>query len=338
MLAYHLFLVKHSMLSVFGIFFLFAIWAPISIAQENLSHISTWGIQLQNINKDKIIQANHDLVVIDYSSDGTEANEFSKQDIQQMKANGKKVIAAINIGSAQMHRFYWNSQWEVMQQQDCYERYYDYRHRRFDYRNVCAKENSALVGEKNPEWNRSYFAKYWEEEWWNIALQPYFEKLYSAGFDGVYLMGTDAFEYWGKTEAEKKKYALDMAQLIIRISTLSQKEAGEDFLIIQQNGLEIPSFLDFRWQERYFSVIDAVSVESLFFDTTSKERRKRTVYFRKFIQKDVPVFTLDYSKKKYLNRLKSRIEAFEAEYDISIVPFRGANDEALNELYKPLIQ
>jgi cysteinyl-tRNA synthetase len=333
-----LFFVKHFTLSVFGIFTLLFFCCSFVNASESLESVSSWGIQLQNIDPKKIADAKHDLVVIDYSADGTEAKSFSKEDVGKMKRNGKKVLAAINIGRAEMHRFYWNPQWEVAQQEDCFERYFDYRHRRFDYRNICAQGNSGLVGEKDPEWNGSYYAKYWQQEWWGIALQPYLEKIYSAEFDGVYLMGIDAFEYWGKTETEKTKYATEMAELIVRISTLSRKELGEGFLIIQQNGLEIPDALDARWRQRYFSVVDAIVVESLFFDTTAKDRRKRTVQLQEYIRNQIPIFTLDYSKKKYLERLKERIADFETAYNTNIIPFRGANDEALNELYKPLIQ
>ena len=83
-----------------------------SFAQTNLNNIHTWAYQLQNIQPVTIAADNSfQLIVIDYSADGTDAMKFSSSEILTIKNSGKKAIAYISIGEAEDYRTYWQSSW-----------------------------------------------------------------------------------------------------------------------------------------------------------------------------------------------------------------------------------
>ncbi|MHA1676334.1 MAG: endo alpha-1,4 polygalactosaminidase [Candidatus Njordarchaeales archaeon] len=77
------------------------------------SEITSWAYQLQNANPVEIANSNFDLVVIDYSWDGTEDLKYTPQEIQLMQESGKILIAYISIGEAEDYRFYWNASWDI---------------------------------------------------------------------------------------------------------------------------------------------------------------------------------------------------------------------------------
>ncbi len=318
------------------IFFLGIFFFPFSCFASPIDTVKNWGYQLQNIQAKDIRDAKHDLIVIDYSPDGSDENRFTKQEVAEMKKDGKLLIAYLSIGEAEMYRFYWNSQWESPKQTNCLKKYFNTLHQSYDWKNVCPKGNTGLVGEKNPDWDGNYSVKYWEKEWWDDAIVPYLNRIYSAGFDGVYLDLVDEYEYWSEKGMPEKKLADDMAKLIWKISLLSKRKMGKDFLIIPQNGISIIRVLGAKWKARYFSAIDAIALESLFFDTTKRERITRLLILKEYQKRGIPIFVVEYSRKKYLSRLLSRIKTYEKAYGISIIPFRAANDVQLNELYKPL--
>jgi cysteinyl-tRNA synthetase len=115
----------------------------------------------------------YDLAIIDYSFDGTDAGQFTAQQVTQMKSkpDGKrrKVIAYLSIGEAEDYRYYWQSSWE--------------------------EGDPSFIYEKNPDWPGNYKVKYWDPQWQAIIF-GYVKKIVAAGFDGVYLDVIDAYEYF----------------------------------------------------------------------------------------------------------------------------------------------
>ena len=74
---------------------------------QTLQDVNSWLYQLQEINIDSIAESSYDLVVIDYSSDGSADGEFTSSQIQQLKNSGKIVLSYMSIGEAEDYRYYW---------------------------------------------------------------------------------------------------------------------------------------------------------------------------------------------------------------------------------------
>ncbi|MCD6484739.1 MAG: endo alpha-1,4 polygalactosaminidase [Candidatus Odinarchaeota archaeon] len=89
-----------------------------------------------------------DVVVIDYSRDGTDEQAFTYQEIQQLKQSngGKIVLSYLSIGEAENYRYYWNQSW--------------------DANNDSTPDEDApdWLQEENPEWEGNYAVKYWDPE------------------------------------------------------------------------------------------------------------------------------------------------------------------------------
>jgi len=83
-------------------------------AQPRLAEVNDFLYQLQNLDLTAIGQTAYDLVVMDYSSDGTAAGEFTPAEIAALKYSpgGEKIIFAyMSIGEAEDYRFYWQEGW-----------------------------------------------------------------------------------------------------------------------------------------------------------------------------------------------------------------------------------
>lgn len=119
--------------------------------EQQLSKIKNWAIQLQNADPNSIANSGFDLVVIDYSRDGSEEGEYSQEDIQKIKDGGVIPIAYLSIGEAEDYRFYWKEEWN--------------------------KYHPDWLGKENPDWEGNYAVKYWKEEW-NSIIHSYLDKHY----------------------------------------------------------------------------------------------------------------------------------------------------------------
>ena len=115
-------------------------------------------------------ETNYDVLIIDLFYNG---EELTPEDVASLKtkANGgsRLVIAYMCIGEAEDYRYYWREEWET--------------------------NPPPWLLEENPDWPGSYRVCYWDAAWREI-IYSYLDKILDAGFDGVYLDGVDAFEYF----------------------------------------------------------------------------------------------------------------------------------------------
>ena len=65
----------------------------------------SWGYQLQNADPVVVTASKYDVIVMDYSRDGTDAGAYSPSEIQLIKDSGKTVLAYFSIGEAEDYRF-----------------------------------------------------------------------------------------------------------------------------------------------------------------------------------------------------------------------------------------
>jgi len=209
-----------------------------------LNAVRNWGFQLSDIDPKQIEQSNFDLLVIDYSKDGSEEDAFLPSEIDSMKVKPDQskriVLAYLSIGEAEDYRFYWNKKWK--------------------------SKPPSWLGKENDDWAGNYKVHYWDEEWQRIIYgtpDSYLDKIISQGFDGVYLDIIDAFEYYQDSIPQAQEW---MAQFVANLSRYAKTKSGRPFYVVGQNG---ETLVD---HETYLHAIDGIGKEDLFFGMEEEEQ------------------------------------------------------------------
>lgn len=212
--------------------------------------VRSWGYQLQKVNMKEVAASAFDVMVIDYSRDGSDEQAFTPGDIARMKskADGSRrfVLAYMSIGEAESYRYYWDPAWSV--------------------------QKPTWLLDENPDWKENYSVCYWEPGWQGTFCgkpTSYLDKIMAAGFDGVYLDKCDVFE---DLQARNKKVAAsrsdlegDMVNFISRLSQYA-KARKPAFAIVMQNAEVLLE------HEALRQAIDGVAKESLLYGMTSAEK------------------------------------------------------------------
>lgn len=206
----------------------------------SLNAVNDFVYQLQNIDLTAIGNTKYDLVVIDYSSDGSDDTKFTLSQINSLKnspGGSKIVLAYMSIGEAEDYRWYW--------------------------------DNSApsWLGNSNPDWPGNYKVKYWDSSWQSIiygSTTSYLDKIIDAGFDGVYLDIIDAYEYWGpggESGANRSTAEEEMVEFVKAIANYARVTKGKtNFFVFPQNGEALSSHSD------YLSAIDGIGREDTWYN------------------------------------------------------------------------
>jgi cysteinyl-tRNA synthetase, unknown class len=188
---------------------------------------------------DELVAAPQEVAVIDLARDGHD-DWFTAEEIGELQASGKTVLAYFEIGSIE------------------------------DFRPERAGLPDELVLNIWPDWPEEHWVRYWEPAWWDMVVRPRIDQALAAGFDGVYLDTPLAYENIDLSLVEgedRDTLARKMVDLIVRISDHG-KEQDPGFLVFPQNSPEL------RAQPGYVDAIDGLGVEELFFaadDDTSDQ-------------------------------------------------------------------
>lgn len=82
---------------------------------ELMAGVRSWGYQLQDIDPGALAASSLDLLVIDYSSNGTASGRLSASTVRRLKRKpdgGRRlVLAYFSIGEAEEYRQYWRPEW-----------------------------------------------------------------------------------------------------------------------------------------------------------------------------------------------------------------------------------
>ena len=248
--------------------------APAFASDERRSSLamSSWAYQLQNPLPAAIARSGFDLVVVDYSVDGTDQFAFSSEQVSYMqrKPDGSRrfVLAYMSVGEAEDYRFYWQPSWRL--------------------------DPPDWLGPENPDWKGNYKVHYWNNAWQRLlsgSPEAYIDKIVAAGFDGVYLDGVDAFEYFEEARPDAER---EMVQLVTGLARYA-RSIKSAFLIVAQNGEQLLAHPD------YLAVIDAIAKEDLFYGYNEEgvvTPPDETSYSAAFVDRALavgkPVLTVDY--------------------------------------------
>ncbi len=292
-----------------------------SIPNRNINNntpmIQNWAYQLQNADPYEIAHSGFQLVVMDYSRDGSDENKYAREEIEMIKRSGKIPIVYLSIGEAEDYRFYWNKSWYT--------------------------EPPFWLGKENPEWEGNYEVRYWEDEWKSI-LHQYVDKIIDQGFQGIYLDKVDSFEYWSD-ESNSEGYYLSeedaakrMINLIIDIANYSRRKAGKNFYIIPQNGESILKYDN----GSLMRVVSGWASEDLFYDgihpydplDMQYVMRNRIKYLSNVLSHHKFVLSVDYvddtsNKSENIERIKAYIKKAKSQ---GFIPYVAQSDRELDEL------
>ena len=263
----------------------------------DLGSVKAWGYQLQSINA-RLIPDEIDLLVVDYSRDGTADRALTPHDIETLrtKPGGAKriVLCYLSIGEAENYRAYWRRRWSTAP--------------------------PAWLGPENLAWKGNYAVNYWHPEWQRLVVdptraalstwdrlmlalvpqaQPYLDHILEAGFDGVYLDRIDAYEKALETRASA---TADMIAFVETISAYAKKRRP-GFLIVPQNGEALLT------EPRYRRAIDGVGKEDLFYGETGDaianiptDVRQTIAQLNRAKADGRPVFVVEYLMDEDLKR------------------------------------
>ncbi len=250
--------------------------SPVAAAPSriSLSGVTSWGYQLQQVDPDLVAASPYDLMVVDYSRDGSGEQAFTRADVatMQRKQDGgtRIVLAYLSIGEAEDYRFYWQRNW--------------------------LSAPPAWLGSENPDWPGNYTVRYWDPGWQSLILGSpgaYLDDIIAAGFDGIYLDRIDAFDVSDESMSREMRMKL-MAEFVSSIAAYArQRQPG--FVVVGQNGeelLDLPLYTD---------TIDGVGKEDLFFGlegdetlNSKGELRASLTPLQRFQASGKPVFLIEY--------------------------------------------
>ncbi|MFA6027662.1 MAG: MJ1477/TM1410 family putative glycoside hydrolase [Patescibacteria group bacterium] len=261
-------------------------------------NVDSWVYQLQDADTEALASTAYDIVVIDYSKDGTDDEAYTYEQIQNLRDSGKIVLAYLSLGEAEEYRFYWQDAW--------------------------ANDPPAWLGPENKNWAGNYKVKYWHDAWWETGILPYLDRIEAAGFDGVYLDIIDGYYYWGNHGFGTKKSANRMVKLIQKIR--ENLETQNQSIICPQNGESIIDDAGASYRDLYWENTNCIGIEDLFYNTSKSDRIYRKKLLKRYANHNNLILNVEYIK-----------EEKEAEYlykasnqNFSVIPFRANPDRELN--------
>jgi cysteinyl-tRNA synthetase len=283
---------------------LVALCLPAAAAGQraSLSWATSWCCWLQAPDITALAESSYDVVVMDFSRDGI--TEFTRDDIQRLRAAGKTVLAYFSIGEAEDYRFYWKKSWRP--------------------------GSPAFLADENPDWPGNYAVQYWTSGWWTKALQPYLDRILAKGFDGVYLDRIDAYWWWYDVKGVSARTSANrMAQLVEKIALYARARAGEGFLVCPQNGEGMLDDASASWRGRYLAAIDAVGAESVYYNIWSAEDQAyRLEKLAQFAAAGKKVLVLEYIEESEWQEFFDLVE----DSGLDMIGYPAAPDMMLDEL------
>lgn len=240
-----------------------------TINNQGSANFASWGYQLQNYDLEELKFSDYDILVLDYSKDGTEDEKFTSIEINAIRAGkeNRKILSYISIGEAEDYRYYWDTNW--------------------------LETSPDWLDESNPAWPGNYKVKYWITEWQEI-IKRYLQKIIDIGFDGIYLDIIDAYEFYENTITNSDRLMIDFVDVI---SNFTRTQVSE-FLIIPQNGEAIVN-------DRYLDLVDGIAREEVYVQSTNDKRdltetREIEGYLDQFLDAGKLVMVVDYANNQDL--------------------------------------
>lgn len=206
---------------------------------------------MQNLDIGRAAASPFDVLVIDYSRDGSDEKALRSKDLDKLKqmpgGGRRRVLAYLSIGEAESYRYYWDPAW--------------------------ATSKPGWLLSENPDWDENYAVCFWDPGWQRLmcgTAQSYLDKIIAAGFDGVYLDKCDVFEDLERREKKAAKSRPDLEADMVRFVvdlTRHAKSKSPGFAVVMQNAENLLEHEALRVS------IDAVAKEELLFGLSGSQRK-----------------------------------------------------------------
>ena len=281
--------------------------------ERSFAAVNDFLYQLQNVNLDDVMKTAYDLLIIDYSQDGSAEKKWKSSDIAAVKAKGMYVLAYLSIGEAENYRSYWQASW--------------------------GPGSPSWLGKENPDWDGNFKVKYWDDRW-KTLVKAYLAEIAAQGFDGVYLDVVDAYEYWadvgnGESETLLLLDAADRMTIFVKeLADYARKDlAKTGFLVVAQNGTGLVNDASAARSVTYLESLDAVGSEDTYYygdldmDNAWNPQTDVLKNLDVFTAKGKKVFAVEYLSKENTEAIK---RFYQAARQKGYVPF--ATNRALDVL------
>ncbi len=242
-----------------------------ALSSITLKSVDSWGYQLQNVVPRIVAKDGFDILVVDYSRDGTDVGALSVDEVAILRKRqgqpNRLILAYLSIGEAENYRYYWQNSWTEKSAvpvkpalvkgfagpSDGIALGVPDRGAPLDKLTAAAPR---WLSEENPEWRGNYLVRYWDNDWQALIFgspSAYLDKVLAAGFDGVYLDKIDANDDWQSTRPTAER---DMVDFVKKLAAYA-RQRRPTFLIVPQNAEELLEYSD------YVLAIDAIAKEDL---------------------------------------------------------------------------
>lgn len=248
-----------------------------------LAAARSWGYQLQNPKVSTLAASPYDVLVIDYSKDGSDDEALTAAELEKLKkkpdGSRRIVLSYMSIGEAESYRYYWKWIWGGKWYTDLL---------------LGWLFAPSWKGPLNLDWVGNYATRYWQDNWQQIILGNggYLDRIQKAGFDGVYLDKIDSsIEDIAKGRPDARG---DMRTFVKRIAERG-RAANPGFLVVPQNGEELLVDPDYR------ASIDGLGKEDLLYGEFKEKKAnppeviaRRTALLKLLTADRKPVLTVEY--------------------------------------------
>lgn len=283
---------------------------------------TSFAYQLQDADPSAIAATNFQIMVMDYSKDGTAATQYTQAQLQSLHAAGKKVLAYVSIGEAESYRYYFSSTWLS--------------------HNAPSANAPCWLAHVDQDWAGNFAVRYWSEDWQQLML-GYVDKVIAQGFDGVYLDKVDEFEYWSDPnngegeQVDQAKGAQYMIDFVKRIANHARKAGAKPgFLVMPQNGEDL---LAFDTDGSFLQAISGMGIEDLLYESLNPVSNSE-ISFREALLNQIrgagkTVLVTDYvdDGTGYTGANAARITDFRTRVlAAGYIPYAAFEDRALNSL------
>lgn len=239
--------------------------------------------QLQNLDLAAVGQTSYDLVVMDYSADGSDERAYTADEIaalQHSPGGPKRVLAYLSIGEAEDYRYYWNPAWDDEPPLG-----------------VPDDDAPAWLNVENPNWEGNYKVRYWDPDWQAIIFgtpDSYLDKILARGYDGVYLDLVDV--YWTYQEQGRATAAQEMVDFVLALTAYARR-VRPGFAVFTQNAEDLAA--DYP---EYLASLTGVGREDIYYGyygddepTPPNETAWIEQHLDLFRNAGKPVLTIDYA-------------------------------------------
>lgn len=219
--------------------------------QPALGAVKSWGYQLQDLDIARAATSPFDLLVIDYTKDGSDETRLTSTEIERMKrkpdGSRRIVLAYVSIGEAESYRPYWDASWK--------------------------KHRPDWLLRENPEWKENYAVCFWHPGWQDLMCgrpDAYLDRIQAQGFDGLYLDKCDVFEDLERHEKKAAAARPDMQRdMVAFVASISRQLKARDpnFLIVMQNAESLVEYADL------LAAIDGIAKEELIYGIDAPEKK-----------------------------------------------------------------